>query len=67
MVAAMLPPAIDADLVRARLQERHGVVVKLTEKRWFNGIRMSPHVFNHEAQVATALAALRIELEGFST
>jgi selenocysteine lyase/cysteine desulfurase len=67
MVAAMLPPAIDADLVRARLQERHGVVVKRVEKRWFNGIRMSPHVFNDEAQVATALAALRVELKGFST
>ena len=67
LVAAMLPPAIDADLVRARLQERHGVVVKLTEKRWFNGIRLSPHVFNDEAQVATALAALRVELGGFAT
>ena len=67
LVAAMLPPAIDADLVRARLQERHGVVVKLTEKRWFNGIRLSPHVFNDGAQVASALAALRIELEGFRT
>ena len=67
LVAAMLPPAIDADLVRARLQDRHGVVVKLTEPHWFNGIRMSPHVFNDEAQVATALAALRIELKGFST
>jgi selenocysteine lyase/cysteine desulfurase len=66
LVAARLPPTIDADLVRARLQERHGVVVKLTEKRWFNGIRMSPHIFNDEAQVATALEALRIELNGFS-
>jgi len=66
MVAAMLPPTIDADLVTARLRERHGVVIKLAEKRFFNGIRMSPHVFNDEAQVATALAALRAELEGFS-
>jgi hypothetical protein len=66
LVAARLPPTIDADVVRARLQERHGVVVKLTEKRWFNGIRMSPHIFNDEAQVATALEALRIELNGFS-
>jgi selenocysteine lyase/cysteine desulfurase len=66
MVAAMLPPTIDAHLVTARLRERHGVVIKMAEKRFFNGIRMSPHVFNDEAQVATALAALRIELEGFS-
>ena len=67
LVAAMLPPAIAADLVTARLLERHGVVVKLAEKRWFNGIRMSPHVFNDEAQVATALAALRTELAELST
>ncbi len=66
MVAAMLPPTVDAGLVTARLRERHGVVIKLAEKRFFNGIRISPHVFNDEAQVATALAALRIELEGFS-
>jgi selenocysteine lyase/cysteine desulfurase len=66
MVAAMLPPTIDAELVTVRLRERHGVVIKLAEKRFFNGIRLSPHVFNDEAQVATALAALRVELEGIS-
>jgi hypothetical protein len=67
MVAAMLPPTIDADLLTARLRERHRVVIKLAEKRFFNGIRMSPHVFNDEAQVVTALAALRIELGRLST
>lgn len=66
MVAAMLPPTVDAGLLTARLRERHGVVIKLAEKRFFNGIRISPHVFNDEAQVDTALAALRTELEGFS-
>jgi selenocysteine lyase/cysteine desulfurase len=66
LVAAMLPPAIDAHLVTARLLERHGVVIKLAAKRFFNGIRLSPHVFNDEAQVTTALAALRIELESFA-
>lgn len=62
MVAAMLPPAIDADRLRAALRTRHNVVIKLAEKRWFNGIRLSPHVFNDEVQVARALAALRTEL-----
>ncbi|MEO7134328.1 MAG: aminotransferase class V-fold PLP-dependent enzyme [Vicinamibacterales bacterium] len=62
MVAAMLPPAIDADRLRAALRERHSIVIKLAEKRWFNGIRLSPHVFNDEVQVVRALAALRTEL-----
>lgn len=31
-----------------RDNSRNGVVVKLTEKRWVNGIRVSPHVFNDE-------------------
>lgn len=66
MIAALLPPTIDAALVTTRLRERHGVVIKLAEKRFFNGIRMSPHVFNDEAQVISALAALRIELERLS-
>jgi selenocysteine lyase/cysteine desulfurase len=34
----------------------------MAEKRWFNGIRFSPHIFNDETQVDAALAALRSEL-----
>lgn len=62
LVAAMLPSTIDALAVRERLRERHKVVIKLAEKRWFNGIRLSPHVFNDEGQVDAALAALKTEL-----
>lgn len=62
LVAAILPPSISAERIRADLQARHNVVIKLAEKRWFNGIRLSPHVFNDEAQVAAALSALRTEL-----
>jgi hypothetical protein len=32
------------------------------EKRWFNGIRLSPHIFNTEADVDAALRAIRTEL-----
>jgi selenocysteine lyase/cysteine desulfurase len=62
MVAAVLPATIDAERICAVLRKRHNVVIKLAEKRWFNGIRLSPHVFNDEAQVAKGLAALRTEL-----
>ena len=38
------------------------VMVKMVEKQWFNGIRLSPHIFNTEADVDAALAAIRTEL-----
>jgi selenocysteine lyase/cysteine desulfurase len=36
--------------------------IKMAEKRWFNGIRLSPHIFNDEEQVEMVLAALQSEL-----
>jgi selenocysteine lyase/cysteine desulfurase len=62
LVAAKLPPEIDAERVRNALREKDGVIVKMIEKRWFNGIRLSPHVFNSEAHVDAALLAIRREL-----
>lgn len=62
LVAARVPPAIPSDVLRDRLREKHHVMVKMVEKRWFNGIRISAHVFNTEADIDTALEALRIEL-----
>lgn len=62
LVSAMLPQSIDAWAFRNRVRQRHNVVIKMGEKRWFNGIRLSPHIFNDEAEVETALTALRTEL-----
>jgi len=62
LVAARVPPGIPSDVLRDRLREKHRVMVKMVEKRWFNGIRLSAHVFNTEADVDKALEALRIEL-----
>ncbi len=62
LVAARLPDTHPADALRDRLRDRHRVIVKMVEKQWFNGIRLSPHVFNTEADVDAALAALRTEL-----
>lgn len=62
LVAARLPDAIDARTLRERMHDRHRVIIKLAEQRWFNGIRFSPHIFNDEAQVDYGLAALRTEL-----
>ncbi len=59
LVAAYLPPEIDSKVFRETLLARHGVVVKMAEKRWFNGFRLSPHLFNGEADIAHALRAIR--------
>jgi selenocysteine lyase/cysteine desulfurase len=63
LVAAALPPEIDSKLMRMRMHDRHRIVLKMAEKRWFNGIRFSPHLFNVEGDVDLAMAALRVELK----
>jgi selenocysteine lyase/cysteine desulfurase len=62
LVACRIPAEIVARDLRIRLTELHNVVVKSTEPRWLNGLRLSPHLFNTEADVGVAIAALRTEL-----
>jgi selenocysteine lyase/cysteine desulfurase len=62
LVACRLPANIVARDLRIRLTEAHNVVVKSTEARWLNGLRLSPHLFNSEEDVDAAVAALRAEL-----
>lgn len=62
LVAARLPDSADSQSLRSRMLDRHRIIIKMAEKRWFNGIRFSPHIFNDERQVEIALSALRTEL-----
>jgi len=62
LVAARLPVDIDSRQVRDILRQRHDVVIKMVEKRWFNGIRLSPHLFNTERDIDVALRAIRTVL-----
>jgi selenocysteine lyase/cysteine desulfurase len=62
LVAAALPQEVSSRELRDALLSRHGVVVKMVDSAFFNGIRLSPHVFNTEADIDAALAALRAEL-----
>jgi selenocysteine lyase/cysteine desulfurase len=62
LVAARLPDRLDSNLFRQAMHDRHQVVVKMAEKRWFNGFRLSPHLFNTEADIDRALAAIATEL-----
>jgi selenocysteine lyase/cysteine desulfurase len=38
------------------------LVVKSAEKRWFNGTRLSPHIFNTESEIDDAVDVIRREL-----
>jgi cysteine desulfurase/selenocysteine lyase len=62
IVACVLPNDIDSMTLRDALLARHGIVVKMSEKRHFNGFRLSPHILNNEAHIDAALKALRAEV-----
>lgn len=62
MVAFALPDQVDGGDLRDRLRRKHGITVKMIEKQWFNGIRLSPHILNTEADIDATLQALRVEL-----
>jgi selenocysteine lyase/cysteine desulfurase len=62
LVAVYLPPEVDSKAFREALLARHGVVVKMAEKRWFNGFRLSPHLFNDEVDIERSLQAIRLLL-----
>ena len=62
LVAFRLPDTIDSREFRGTLGTRYKIILKQTEKRWFNGMRISPHVFNTEADIDAALKAIASEL-----
>ena len=64
LVAAHLPDATDSRAFRDIMRQKHRIIVKMAEKRWFNGLILSPHIFNDEEDVDRALAAIRQELVG---
>lgn len=62
MLSYSLPDAVKADDLYNRLYERHKVVVKIVPSQWFNGHRISTHLFNTPDDVDALVAALRDEL-----
>ena len=62
LVSYRLPAAIDAGMLYQRLFDRHKVVVKVVPKNWFNGHRISTHLFNAARDVETLMRGLRAEL-----
>lgn len=62
LVSFKLPDAVDSRAFRDLLLKKYAIVLKVGEKRWFNGNRISPHIFNTEADIDAALKAIRTEL-----
>lgn len=62
LVSYALPDAIKAHDLYQRLLDRHRVVVKVVPGNWFNGHRISTHLFNTEADVDALATALAREL-----
>jgi selenocysteine lyase/cysteine desulfurase len=62
LVAFRLPDGVDSSEFRTAMRQKYNVVLKQTEKRWFNGMRISPHVFNTEADIDAVLKAIATEL-----
>jgi len=62
IISIKLPNNIDSEHLCATLRAKHRIIVKMVEKKWFNGIRLSPHVFNTEADIEALLQALHINL-----
>jgi selenocysteine lyase/cysteine desulfurase len=63
LVAFKLPDSVDSRaFFRDVLLKKYGIVIKVAEKRWFNGNRISPHIFNTEKDIDAAIEAIRTEL-----
>lgn len=62
LVAFRLPDKIDAGTLRTALFENHRINMRAVDKKQFNGLRASLHVYNSQAQVEALMSALQEEL-----
>ncbi len=62
LLSFVLPDLVKSGDLTQRLLARHGVVVKTVPGQWFNGNRISTHLFNTAGDVDALVAALRKEL-----
>ena len=62
LIAFKLPDSVDSRAFRDLLLNKYKIVIKVAEKRWFNGNRISPHIFNTEQDIDAAINAIRNEI-----
>lgn len=61
LLSYQLPPELTSGDLRARLRARHAIEVKVVPGQWFNGHRISTHLFNTPDDVDALARALRAE------
>ena len=61
LLSFVLPDTVKSGDFMRRLLEGHGVVVKTVPSQWFNGNRISTHLFNTAGDVDALVVALRRE------
>jgi selenocysteine lyase/cysteine desulfurase len=57
-----LPDDIESRAFQQRMRDKHNIELKVVPKNWFNGNRVSTHLFNSEQDVDALVAALKAEL-----
>lgn len=62
LLSFALPDGVTSGAMHERLREKHNVEVKVVPGNWFNGTRISTHLFNTEEDVDALVHALRVEL-----
>lgn len=62
LLSYRLPDRVPAGALHARLREKHHVEVKVVPGNWFNGQRISTHLFNTERDVDAFVRALAAEV-----
>lgn len=62
LLAYRLPDDVESGAFQQRIRDRHNIELKVVPKNWFNGHRVSTHLFNSEQDVDALVAALKVEL-----
>lgn len=62
LLSYTLPKNIQSGALHERLRDKHKIEVKVVPGNWFNGSRISTHLFNSEQDVDALVGALNIEL-----
>lgn len=62
LLSVALPPDRDSHTLQLKLHDKYQIVTRHIGEQPFNGLRISPHIFNTEADIDAFIAALRVEL-----
>jgi selenocysteine lyase/cysteine desulfurase len=62
LIGVAIPDHIDPQKFAFTLHDQYKVTVRTATKEWYNGIRLSPHVYNTDEHIDRALNAIRTEL-----